>query len=98
MDQDYCEVLAGIRRWIAEKQQEFSAGITVRHITEGENVLRVLIKTSLRIAELLVSDDNDFAPYRWISFQILNLQGEMTETPSFCYFDSPRDSLNEILQ
>ena len=63
-----------------------------------EDALRVLIKTPLRIAEVLVSDDNAFAPYRWTSFQVLDLHGEEKEPPSFSYFDSPQASLNEILQ
>ena len=91
-------MLASVRRWIAEKQQEFPAGITVQHLIDGEDALRVLIKTPYRIAEWLVSDDNDFTPYRWISFQVLDLHGEEKEPPLFCYFDSPQDSLNEILQ
>lgn len=47
MDQAYCEVLASVRRWIAKKQQEFPAGITVQHLIDGEDALRVLIKTPL---------------------------------------------------
>ena len=43
MDQDYCEVLASVRRWIAEKQQEVPACIMMQHIIESENALRVLI-------------------------------------------------------
>ena len=91
-------MLASARRWIAKKQQEFPAGITVQYLIDGEDALRVLIKTPLRIAELLVSDDNAFAPYRWTSFQVLDLHGEEKEPPSFSYFDSPQASLNEILQ
>lgn len=98
MDQAYCEVQASAHRWIAKKQQEFPAGITVQHLIDGEDALRVLIKTPLRIAELLVSGDNDFTPYRWTSFQVLELHGEEKEPPSFCYFDSPQASPNEILQ
>lgn len=65
-------------------------------IAGDENLFRVLINTKDRMAELLAAK-SDGAPYRYVSFQVLGLNLHCKEQPVFCYYDTPCESIAEII-
>ena len=58
---------------------------------------RALMYTMHYIAELIISDDSDFAPYRWISLQVLRLNDTNSNEPIFYYGDTHQDTTDDII-
>lgn len=84
------EVQQAVRAWfdtVTCKQ-----GIRVDVVRSDDGGFRVFFESADKMGELIVAQP-DFAPFRFVSFQILRTD----EVPVFCYYDSDGSSVSEIL-
>lgn len=58
--------------------------------------LRIIWETGIHLAELIVSR-GEYAPYRFVSFQILDLLREPDQALVYSYFDRQDSTMDEIL-
>ena len=58
--------------------------------------LRVIWETKTHLAELIVCR-GQFAPYRFVSFQILDLRREVDQSPVYSYSDGEDSTMDGIL-
>ena len=64
-------------------------------IINDESCFRTIIEWKKCIGELII-EEAEYAPYRYIRFNILSSVTEEI-TPIFCWYDSERDSLETII-
>ena len=66
-------------------------------LTDREDTLRVIFETGNALAELIVADSGS-APYRFVSFQVLDTRLDLTDGPAFTFHDSETSTIGEILR
>lgn len=84
------EVLQAVRKWF--DGVSWGPGVRADVVRSDEGGFRVFFESADKIGELMVARA-DFAPYRFVSFQILCTD----ETPVFCYYDSEASTISQIL-
>ena len=86
----FCDVLQAVRQWIDMAACRQGLGTDVVRCDDAG--LRVFFESTDKVGELIVAQA-DFAPYRFVSFQVLDTD----EKPVFCYYDSECSTITEIL-
>ncbi len=68
-------------------------------VKDTKNCCRIIIEWKKCMGELLV-DNPDFAPYRYVSFNIAAVDSTDTDADSvvYCWLDSEGDSMEDIKQ
>ena len=90
---EFPKVMESVRMWFKSAQERCSQKTCAEIVSDSDGVFRVFFESGGKMGELIVTQP-DFAPYRFVSFQILRTD----ETPVFCYFDSDSSSVREILE
>ena len=85
------QILSTVRNWLRQ------TCLPAQVLTDREDSLRVILETENAMAELIVAQA-DFAPYRFVSFQILDIRRELRDGPVFCYYDNEGSTIDEILR
>lgn len=83
-------MLEAVRAWF--DGASYRQGIRVDVVRSDDGGFRVFFESADKMGELMVAQP-DFAPYRFVSFQILRTD----EVPVFCYYDSNGSTVSEIL-
>lgn len=86
----FCDVLQSVQQWF--DTAAYRRGIHADVLRCDEGGFRVIFESADKMGELVVAQP-DFAPYRFVSFQVLSTD----ETPVFCYYDSESSTIREIL-
>lgn len=90
MDQPFESTLRYLREWA----RRFPLSPEV--LRDDPDGLRIIWETGTHLAELIVSR-GEYAPYRFVSFQILDLLREPDQALVYSYFDSENSTMDEIL-
>lgn len=90
MIQEFDDILRAVRDWSG--QVPFSP-----EILQGDaDGLRILWETPTHLAELLVCR-GEYAPYRYVSFQVLDIQRDVAQAAVYSYYDEENSTTEEIL-
>lgn len=90
MDQLFESTLRTVRKWAL--RVPFSPEV----LRDDPAGLRVIWETKTHLAELIVCR-GEYAPYRFVSFQVLDLRREVVQSPVYSYFDGEDSTTDEIL-
>ena len=85
------EILTAVRRWLGGVQ------IPARVLTDRPDALRVIFETDNALAELLTGE-GEYAPYRFVSFTVLDTRPDLTAAPVFCFCDNEAHTAADILR
>ena len=84
-------IQTAVREWL--RQIELPAGV----LNDSEDSLRVIFETDNALAELIVRTA-DCAPYRYVSFTVLDARLEPAAGPVFCFYDEEASTIEDILR
>ena len=85
------QILSAVRQWLLR------IDLPGEILTDREDTLRVIFETGNALAELIVADSG-FAPYRFVSFQVLDTRLDLTDGPAFTFHDSKTCTIGDILR
>ena len=85
------QILSAVRQWLLR------IDLPGEILTDRGDTLRVIFETGNALAELIVADSG-FAPYRFVSFQVLDTRLDLTDGPAFTFHDSETNTIGEILR
>lgn len=88
---DLSEFLNVLHRWLD------GIHIPAKVLTDREDALRVVFETENALAELLAGD-GEYAPYRHVSFTVLDTRLDMNAEPVFCFYDDESHTIGDILR
>lgn len=84
------DLLKALRRWLDGVRLPF------RVLTDSPAGLWVIFETDNALAELLAGEP-ECAPYRFVSFTVLDTRPDMHAEPVFCFYDDDSHSIPDIL-
>ena len=90
MDHLFESTLRTVREWALR------IPLSPEVLRDDPDGLRIIRETKTHVAELIVSR-GEFAPYRFVSFQVLDLRREVDQSPVYIYFDGEDSTTDEIL-
>ena len=90
MDQLFESTLRTVREWARR------IPLAPEVLRDDPGGLRIIWETKTHLAELIVCRD-EYAPYRFVSFQILDLRREPDQASVYSYFDREDSTTDEIL-
>ena len=85
------QILSAVRQWLLR------IDLPGEILTDREDTLRVIFETGNALAELIVADSGS-APYRFVSFQVLDTRLDPTDAPVFTFHDSETSTIGDILR
>ena len=87
---DLTEILKELHQWLE------SVHIPAEILTDSTKTLRVIFETENALAELLAGN-GEYAPYRFISFTVLDPSQDSNAEPVFRFCDDDSHTINDIL-
>lgn len=90
MDHLFESTLRTVRAWAL--RVPFSPEI----LRDDPDGLRIIWETRTHLAELIVCR-GEFAPYRFVSLQVLDLRRDLEQAPVYSYFDGEDSTMDGIL-
>ena len=90
MDQLFESTLRCLREWARR------VPLSPEVLRDDPDGLRIVWETGTHLAELIVNRC-EYAPYRFVSFQILDIQQEMEQSLVYSYLDGENSTTDEIL-
>lgn len=90
MAHDFNEILRAVRDW-ADR-----VPCSPERLRDDEDGLRIIWETETHLAELIVSRA-EYAPYRHVSFQLLDIRLDVDQAPVYSYYDQEGSTIDEIL-
>ena len=85
------EILDALRRWLT------GVNVPARVLTDRADALRVIFETENGLAELLAGE-GACAPYRFVSFTVLDIRLDPHAEPVFSFCDDASHTAAEILR
>ena len=85
------EILDALRQWLT------GVDVPARVLTDRADALRVIFETENGLAELLAGE-GACAPYRFVSFTVLDLRLDPHAEPVFSFCDDASHTAAEILR
>ena len=85
------DVLAALREWMD------CVTVPVQVQKDSPDGLRVIFETENALAELIAGEP-DCAPYRFVSFHVLDTRLDLHAGPVFCFYDDDSHSVADILR
>lgn len=85
------QILSAVRKWLSRTD------LPAEVLEDREDSLRVIFETENALAELIVSDP-DLAPYRHVSFRVMDVRRELEDGPVFCFYDDETSTIDDILR
>ena len=90
MDQLFESTLRCLREWARR------VPLSPEVLRDDPDGLRIVWETGTHLAELIVNR-GEYAPYRFVSFQILDLRRDTDQASVYSYFDREDSTMDEIL-
>lgn len=90
MDHLFESTLRTVREWA------YRVPLSSEVLRDDPTGLRIVWETTTHLAELIVSR-GEYAPYRFVSFQILDPRRDMDQASVYSYFDGEDSTMDEIL-
>ena len=90
MDHLFESTLRTVREWARR------VPLSPEVLRDDPDGLRIIWETRTHLAELIVSR-GEYAPYRFVSLQILDILQEPDQASVYSYFDSEDSTTDEIL-
>ena len=85
------EILPVLRNWLN------SITLPAQVLVDSEDCLRTIFETDHALAELIVAE-SEFAPFRFVSFTVLDSRLEIHANPVFCFHDHENSTIADILR
>ena len=90
MDHLFESTLRAVREWALR------VPLSPEVLRDDPDGLRIIWETKTHLAELIVCR-GEFAPYRFVSLQVLDLRREVDQSSVYIYFDGEDSTTDEIL-
>ena len=90
MDQLFESTMRAVRAWALR------VPLSPEVLRDDPDGLRIIWETGTHLAELIACR-GEYAPYRFVSLQVLDLRREVDQFPVYSYFDSEDSTTDEIL-
>lgn len=85
------DVLNALRQWLAGME------LPAEVLTDSTDRLWVVFETENALAELRAGD-GEYAPYRFVSFTVLDSRLDTRAEPVFCFHDNENHTIEDILR
>lgn len=85
------DVLTTLRQWLS------GVPVPAQVLTDIGCGFRVVFETENALAEL-IAGDGAYAPYRFVSFVVVDVRQDVTAEPVFCFYDEESHSIGDILR
>lgn len=97
MSANFDDIMASVKEWIQELLQRCQYNITYEITHDQINCFRTVLNFKKHcIGEIIVSNVESFAPYRYVSFEVLGIE-DGCEKYIYVWYDRERDELIDIL-
>lgn len=90
MDHLFESTLRTVREWTRR------VPLSPEVLRDDPDGLRIVWETGTHLAELIVSR-GEYAPYRFVSLQVLDLRRDTDQASVYSYFDRQDSTMDEIL-
>ena len=90
MDHLFESTLRAVREWALR------VPLSPEVLRDDPDGLRIIWETGTHLAELIVSR-GEYAPYRFVSLQVLDLRRDTDQASVYSYFDRQDSTMDEIL-
>ena len=91
------EIIQVIHNWFEHLQkEEYASNMRIEVVKDEADCFHVFFETLNYISELMVHEPY-FAPYRWVSFQVMSVKKPVSSSPVFTYYDSSSDTTEEMI-
>ena len=95
MEMKFDEILNATREWFNNIKSNYSSKITIEIVQNNDVMLHVFFETETHISELIVNQPY-FAPYRYVSFMVMDIKQKLPE-PVFCCYDNDLCTASDII-
>ena len=85
------EVLTALRRWLAGVE------LPAQVQRDSDDSLWVIFESGNALAEL-IAGDGSYAPYRFVSFTVLDTRRDTMAEPVYCFYDDESHTIDDILR
>ena len=85
------EVLTAVREWLA------NVPLSAQIQRDTDAGLWAYIETENALAELIAAE-GDFAPYRFVSFSVMDTRLDPYAEPAYCFHDNESHTIPDILR
>lgn len=89
-------VLEAVHHWFERIEKECKASARIEVVQDTEEMFRIIFETEHSVSELIVNRP-DFAPYRYVSFQTLDIDKEPDKALVFCFYDDESCMIQNII-
>ncbi|MBD5147071.1 MAG: hypothetical protein HDT21_14390 [Ruminococcus sp.] len=90
------EVIQSVRQWLYDISKKYDT-IKVEIQKDKSDVIIADIDNERYIAQISISEP-DFRPYRFVEFLVLDVCGDVMQSPAFVYRDTDEDSISDIIE
>ena len=85
------DILDALRQWLTW------VDVPAQILTDSPDGLRVILETENALGELLAGE-GAYAPYRYVSFTVLDTRADLHAAPVFCLCDDESHTIGDILR
>ena len=90
----FCEMMAAVHRWFEHWKAEHASQVRIEVVQDEAACFHAFFETASHMAELIV-EEPDFAPYRWVSLQVVSKSDHTL--PVFVYHDCDSDTTGDVI-
>lgn len=89
-------IIENVKIWIKNVQTKYDNFIKIETITDEDKVYRAILNINSYMAQIVI-DDQDFAPYNHIAFEIVGMENGKANM-IYCWYDNGENDINTIIE
>lgn len=91
------DVLGAAHQWLETVKTKYGEMFRIEILSDTDLLFRVIMETENPMSELAINEPG-FAPYRFVSFQTLDVKDTQEQNPMLCFYDDEFCGINEIVE
>lgn len=91
------DILEVMHKWLNNVNKRYDAWLNTEILEDTEIMFRVILESKNQLAELIVNEP-EFAPYQFVSFQVLGIDNDGDPASEYCFYDDESCDILFILQ
>ena len=92
----FADVLGAVHQWMDAVKIQYDSWLEVEILEDRDTMFRAVMESKNHLAELIVNEPG-FAPYRFVSFQVLGMESTGDKPPLFCFYDDETCEVSDII-
>lgn len=92
----FADVLGAVHQWMDAVKIQYDSWLEIEILEDRDTMFRAVMESRNHLAELIVNEPG-FAPYRFVSFQVLGMESTCDKPPLFCFYDDETCGVSDII-